>query len=128
MKKRPKPDGKTWNYLILTSAFAAVAMICWVTLIRKPAVEPAASAAAQQKEEATSQNVIPPFYANVDAARPFPKLIPAEYYHRYPLVERAYQDAAEIPGVVAQQPCYCYCDRAGHQSLLDCYASNHAAG
>jgi hypothetical protein len=30
--------------------------------------------------------------------------------------------------VLAQQPCYCYCDGYGHGSLLDCYASYHGAG
>ena len=128
MKKKPKQDRTTRSYLILTLALAAGAMIYWVTLVRKPAVEPADASAVQQTAEATPERGIPPYYTSVDAAQPFPKLIPAAYYHRYPLVERAYKDAAEIPGVVAQQPCYCYCDRVGHHSLLDCYASNHAAG
>jgi hypothetical protein len=39
----------------------------------------------------------------------------------------AYELAAKIPGVIYQLPCYCYCDRIGHQSLRSCYESTHAA-
>ena len=45
------------------------------------------------------------------------------------VVVRAYEIAAKIPKVLAQEPCYCGCDRHfGHHSLLDCYASDHTAG
>lgn len=71
---------------------------------------------------------VPPYYASAEAAKPFPRLVPASRYRGYPLVQRAYQVAAEIPEVIAQQPCYCYCDKFGHASLLDCYASDHGAG
>jgi hypothetical protein len=55
-------------------------------------------------------------------------LLPAAYFRGYPLAARAYKAASEIPDVAAQQPCYCFCDKFGHRSLLDCYASNHGAG
>lgn len=41
--------------------------------------------------------------------------------------KRAYQLAAKIPNVIYQLPCYCYCDRMGHQSLRSCYESTHAS-
>ncbi len=41
-------------------------------------------------------------------------------------VREAYQTAKEIPGVLAQQPCYCYCQRKGHRGLLDCFKTDHA--
>lgn len=42
---------------------------------------------------------------------------------------RAYQVAKEIPGVLAQQPCFCHCDRVeGHRGLVDCFRDKHAAG
>ncbi len=34
-----------------------------------------------------------------------------------PYQTHAYDLAAEIPTVLHQQPCYCYCDRMGHNSL-----------
>lgn len=41
---------------------------------------------------------------------------------------RAYRAAKEIPGVLAQLPCYCHCDRVdGHRGLVDCFRDNHAA-
>jgi hypothetical protein len=45
-----------------------------------------------------------------------------------PVAQNAYSVAARIKKILYQQPCYCHCDRSqGHGSLLDCYASKHAA-
>ena len=39
---------------------------------------------------------------------------------------RAYQLAAQVPGVIYQLPCNCRCDRAlGHTSLRSCYEGLH---
>ena len=35
--------------------------------------------------------------------------------------------AARIPTVLHQQPCYCYCDRMGHNSLHSCFENTHGA-
>ncbi len=41
---------------------------------------------------------------------------------------KVYQDAAKIPNVLYQLPCYCHCDRAlGHTSLRSCFAGLHGA-
>lgn len=87
----------------------------------------------QSRTDATAQATqpvepVPAYFTSAAAARPFPYLLPAVDFRSYPSVEGAYAVAAEIPGVLAQQPCYCHCDRMGHRSLLDCYASQHAAG
>jgi Protein of unknown function with PCYCGC motif len=39
----------------------------------------------------------------------------------------AYELAAKIPGVLHQQPCYCYCERSGHKSLRSCFENTHGA-
>jgi Protein of unknown function with PCYCGC motif len=39
----------------------------------------------------------------------------------------AYELAAKIPNVLHQQPCYCYCDRMGHNSLHSCFETTHGA-
>jgi hypothetical protein len=39
----------------------------------------------------------------------------------------AYELAAKIPSVLHQQPCYCYCDRMGHNSLHSCFEGTHGA-
>jgi hypothetical protein len=39
----------------------------------------------------------------------------------------AYELAAKIPATLHQQPCYCYCDRMGHNSLHSCFETAHGA-
>ena len=40
----------------------------------------------------------------------------------------AYQVANDIPDVLDQLYCYCYCDKSlGHLNLLSCYIDGHAA-
>jgi len=46
---------------------------------------------------------------------------------QYPYQTHAYELAAKIPAVLHQQPCYCYCDRMGHNSLHSCYENTHGA-
>jgi hypothetical protein len=71
---------------------------------------------------------IPPYFDSAEAAMPFPTLLSPELFRNHALVTRAYEIAAQITGVLAQQPCYCHCDKFGHRSLLDCYSSQHGAG
>jgi hypothetical protein len=46
---------------------------------------------------------------------------------QYPFQSHAYELAAKIPVVLHQQPCYCYCDRMGHNSLHSCFEDTHGA-
>jgi hypothetical protein len=46
---------------------------------------------------------------------------------QYPYQAKAYLLAAKIPGVINQIPCYCYCERMGHNSLHTCFESTHGA-
>jgi hypothetical protein len=46
---------------------------------------------------------------------------------QFPYQTHAYDLAAKIPTVLHQQPCYCYCDRMGHNSLHSCFESTHGA-
>ena len=45
----------------------------------------------------------------------------------YPYQTHAYELASKIPAVIHQQPCYCYCDRMGHNSLHSCFETSHGA-
>lgn len=77
--------------------------------------------------QASPTDRVPEYYKSEAEAKPFPKTMdPAQF--REPAVRRAYQVAREIPGVLAQQPCYCYCDRVGHKGLLACHRDAHSAG
>ena len=46
---------------------------------------------------------------------------------QYPYQTHAYELASRIPVVLHQQPCYCYCDRMGHNSLHSCFENTHGA-
>src|SRR6266404_2662848 len=46
---------------------------------------------------------------------------------QYPYQTHAYDLASKIPTVLHQQPCYCYCDRMGHNSLHSCFENTHGA-
>lgn len=79
------------------------------------------------RTESQGESEIPPYFSSAEAAVPLPKtLSPDQFSERY--VALAYRAAARIPGVLAQQPCYCHCDKFGHRSLLDCFTTKHGAG
>src|SRR5436305_1377933 len=69
---------------------------------------------------------VPPFLATVTEGGPLPATLASTQFTD-PSIKEAYTVALKIPRVLAQQPCYCWCSRMGHRSLLDCYRSNHAA-
>ena len=54
-----------------------------------------------------------------------PTLEPANFTGK---TREAYRIVREAPQLIAQLPCYCYCDRGfGHKSLHSCYVDDHAA-
>jgi Protein of unknown function with PCYCGC motif len=58
-----------------------------------------------------------------------PNVVPAARYADYPRVEETYKQAAAVPQMLDGVYCYCQCrENAGHYSLLECFASDHAAG
>lgn len=69
---------------------------------------------------------IPAYYTRVEDAQPLPATIDPAVFKQTE-VKEAYQTAKEIPRVLVQQPCYCYCQRRGHRGLLDCFKTDHAA-
>jgi hypothetical protein len=86
----------------------------------------AASTAAQDSGQDSGKDPVPAFHSEVPAG-PMPATLAPETFTDV-TVQNAYILAAKIRKVLYQQPCYCYCDRhAGHNSLLDCYTSKHAA-
>jgi len=68
---------------------------------------------------------VPIFFKRVADAMPFPPTLDPSRFE-ISSIREAYSVAKEIPDVLAQQPCYCYCQRIGHRNLLDCFASLHA--
>ena len=66
---------------------------------------------------------VPPYYADVRGV-PIPKTLPPEQF-KVVKTRASYRVAGEIPQVLMQLPCYCWCDRIGHKSLLDCFVNDH---
>jgi hypothetical protein len=134
MKKANEPRKRkpAWKIGLVLAALAAAGT--WYAVSHEPSAPGIEQRAGSQQTAAPSPPAagpdtagIPPFYKSAAAAKPFPRLLPAANFTDA-LVASAYRAAAEIPGVAAQQPCYCHCDKFGHRSLLDCYASTHGAG
>jgi hypothetical protein len=134
-KRQADQSKEIRNVLIVASLVAAGVGIYWLAQRSQPASAPTpplnSEAPTQDREQSRSASLdsgMPPYFESAEAAKPFPALVPAAYFSRTPVVARAYEIANEIPQVLAQQPCYCYCDKSGHRSLLDCYTTDHAAG
>jgi len=72
----------------------------------------------------TEPTQVPVYFSQVADAMPFPPTLDPSQF-QISTIREAYSVAKEIPGVLAQQPCYCYCQRQGHRSLLDCFTSLH---
>jgi hypothetical protein len=69
---------------------------------------------------------VPPFLSAEEARKKLPGTLAPDGFSN-PQVKRAYRIAKAIPAVIAQQPCFCWCSRSGHQSLLSCYMDDHAS-
>ena len=68
---------------------------------------------------------VPVYFKRPADAIPFPPTLDPSTF-QLSNIREAYSVAKEIPDVLVQQPCYCYCQRQGHRSLLDCFASLHS--
>src|SRR5215467_6092065 len=104
--------------LILTIPFLVVVAISapWATSQQE----------SQQEARVPAYNAVPPAKGTK-----LPAILAKEQLWgenaQYPFQTHAYELAAKIPTVLHQQPCYCYCDRMGHNSLHSCFESTHGA-
>ena len=115
-RKLKKSDLWGRNHLIGLIVVAAliIAGIFYAALRTSPA-----------KREAATADPIPIYFRSAEDARPLPETLEPEKFQRD--IRDAYRVAREIPEILAQQPCYCYCERKGHRGLLDCFKTDHAA-
>lgn len=91
------------------------------------AASPHANHAATAAPQAKATPRVPDHFLNPTEAKPFPVTLDPKQFST-PSVVKAYQLAKDIPEVLAQQPCYCYCDAGfGHKSLLHCHIDDHSA-
>jgi hypothetical protein len=96
-------------------------------IFRSRSAGPAGKVASTSGQPTIPTASLPPYFESAEAAQPLPATLSPERFGN-PVVRHAYRVAKGIPPVVAQQPCYCHCDKFGHRSLLDCFASDHGAG
>lgn len=127
--KRAEEQKRHRGWLLVIPVIVVAAGGYWILKDDQPGPQPAAVSTAQPSPSPLAATPeIPPFYEDLRTAGPLPKVLPAQRFQGHPVVERAYRTAAKIPEILAQEPCYCACDRVGHRSLLDCFASDHGAG
>ena len=110
--RKPKADWKSLLFLVVV--IVVINATAFYFAYRRP------------NAQATAPR-IPRYFATAKAAKPLPRTLePTGFSNRD--VVAAYRAAKEIPKVLAQQPCYCHCDRSmGHRSLLDCFAGKHGS-
>lgn len=130
MARKPKhasPRLKShWKITLILLGVGVIGAGYWSTTTT---ATPSTGRAASSPATTTAQNrpkPVPPYFDSAEAAKPFPVTLSPSLFRGSHIIQ-AYRTARQIPGVLAQQPCYCYCDRAGHRSLLDCFRTNHAA-
>lgn len=70
---------------------------------------------------------VPAYFKTAPGAGVLPQTLPPENFTGQ--TRDAYKAVKEIPQIIAQLPCYCYCDEEhGHKSLHSCFETDHAAG
>jgi hypothetical protein len=88
---------------------------------------PASSSPTASMTPEYTGSKVPAHFESAEAAQPYPATLPPEQFPN-PLVAHAYRVAKLIPGTLAQEPCYCFCDQtAGHRGLLDCWTGLHGS-
>jgi len=70
----------------------------------------------------------PAGYHDHPPTTPLPPTLEPDQFKSNPTAFVAYWLAARLKEVLYQVPCYCPCNKSiGHESLLDCFATTHAA-
>ena len=81
--------------------------------------DPAADVPAYHAQAPSKGETLPPLMSGDQLTGPF---------FREKWQVEVYKEAAQIPNVLYQLPCYCRCDRAlGHTSLHSCFEGTHGA-
>ena len=92
-----------------------------------------ASTTAVHAQWSDPQDDVPAYHAQPPAqGEALPPLMSGSQltgpYFRQSWQVAVYKQAAQIPNVLYQLPCYCRCDRAlGHKSLHSCFEGTHGA-
>lgn len=89
-----------------------------------PEVQQQQPAQQDSSTQADAEFRVPAYFENPDMAEPLqPILAPSTvpYFAR-----EGYEVAQRKPRLMAQMPCFCYCEKFGHTSLHTCFETTHA--
>ena len=120
---------RTITGTIIGVAIIALAALALTRLQKRPAHTEGATHSAEHQSAPTSlaeTKSVPAHYQTEPSANSLaPTLAPEKFTGK---AKEAYRVVREAPQMIAQLPCYCYCDRGfGHKSLHSCYVDDHAA-
>ena len=90
------------------------------------------SAPEQQPQQASQQSAdhshgefhVPAYFENPDSAEPLKAILPKESVPYF--AQAGYEIVRRKPRLIAQMPCFCYCEKFGHTSLHTCFETDHA--
>jgi hypothetical protein len=131
MKKQNATMRAGYAVALLVSLFSLLLNGCRQNQVTaNPEASQVAASHGSHVAEATGTEVaqkIPHYFEDPEEAKPFPKTLDPDTM-KSAAAKQAYAAARRIPEVLAQQPCYCFCDKGfGHGSLLHCHIDNHSA-
>ena len=114
-------------WLIIGIAVVALAAFAITRLQKRPAQTESAHSAEHQSAPASSDaKSIPAHYETEPPRIALAATLDPEKFKS--TTRDAYRIVRESPQLIAQLPCYCYCDRGfGHKSLHSCFVDDHAA-
>lgn len=105
--------------LVMVAVYAVPASTGPTAAVHAQFSEPQDDVPAYHTEAPAKGQALPPILSGDQLTGPF---------FREKWQVEVYREAAQIPDVLFQLPCYCRCDRAlGHTSLHSCFEGTHGA-
>jgi hypothetical protein len=105
--------------LLIVAAYAVPVSTVSVPAVHAQWTDPQDDIPAYHPQAPAKGETLPPLMTGPQLTGPF---------FREKWQVEVYKEAAQIPNVLYQLPCYCRCDRAlGHSSLHSCFEGTHGA-
>lgn len=113
------------NWKVRSIVFVSAAILVGAVILRvnRSPVEKSSQTPIQPRTQRAG-SLVPPYYTDVRGVAT-PRTLPPERF-TVPKTRYSYQVARAIPQALMQLPCFCWCDRIDHKSLLDCFVDEHA--
>jgi len=119
-----KSRKRTITLVIIAVVLAGVAVVA--IRQQQKGTSPIDAAGHSAEHRPAQANRVPAHYATEPPRNSLPPTLDPEAFTGRQ--REAYRVVREVPELIAQLPCYCYCDRGfGHKSLQSCYVDDHAA-